>query len=59
MCLHIQVNSYTEPLLSPYGVTCMYVFKVGDLVLDNQLVCTPLGKPSLNQREEKIAQSTE
>lgn len=45
-CIYLFTYLYIPKynLLSPYKVTCMYVFRTDYLALDNQLVCTSLGR---------------
>lgn len=42
--MHEYSKIYKYRLLSLYNITCMYVFKVDHLVLDNHFVYPSLGK---------------
>lgn len=42
--MYIDINISTYNLLSPYNVTCIYVFKVHHLALDNLLMFSFLGR---------------
>ena len=52
VCTYIFLN-----LLSLYSVTCVYVFRADHLVLDNQSLCSALGKtisPALSYPQPSV-----
>lgn len=47
ICVYIHTYTCIDIILSPWSVSCMYIFRADHLVLDNQPVCSSMGKKLL------------